>query len=60
MLDKLKKEEELDKIAEALLNDIISPDYTKTSKSFVNSVDGVGCDNMTLIIVKFKWRLNNN
>ena len=55
ILERMNKEEPLDKIVEDLLHDIISPDYTKTSKTCsFNCIDGVGCDNMTCIIVRFK------
>jgi serine/threonine protein phosphatase PrpC len=44
--DKLKQNKSLSDVVSELLNDIISPDYTQTA--------GVGCDNMTCIILKFK------
>lgn len=44
--DKFKQGKEPKDIVSELLNDIISPDYTQTG--------GVGCDNMTCILIKFK------
>lgn len=40
------KKPDLKKIISELLESIISPDYTKTA--------GLGCDNMTCIIINFK------
>ena len=54
VIERMNKKMELDKIVEELLHDIISPDYTKTSNLIFNLLDGVGCDNMTCIIVRFK------
>ena len=53
--ERLNKNEDLKDIIKELLHEIISPDYTKTSKvMLIIVIDGVGCDNMTCIIVKFK------
>jgi len=43
---RIDSEPVLSKIAEQLFEEIISPDYTKTN--------GLGCDNMTCEIVRFK------
>jgi len=44
--ERLKKGKEIKTIIKELLEDIISPDYTQTA--------GVGCDNMSCIIIVFK------
>jgi protein phosphatase 1G len=43
---KQKKGVNLKEVVSEILNDIISPDYVQTQ--------GIGCDNMTLIIILFK------
>ena len=57
--DKLKQTNDLKVIIKELLEDIISPDYVKTSKTYllfvtILFIDGVGCDNMTCIIILIK------
>ena len=50
--DKLKNGEGTTQIIEDMFDDIISPDYTKTSKfSPIWPLDGLGCDNMTCQII---------
>lgn len=44
--DRLKSGKDPKKIVSELLEDIISPDYSQTN--------GVGCDNMTCILIVFK------
>lgn len=48
--DKLKTGKPLKEILNDLLEDIISPDYTQTG--------GVGCDNMTCILIQFKKKMS--
>lgn len=56
--DRLKQKKEPKAIVEELLHDIVSPDYTQTGKQsiilFSTSLGGVGCDNMTCILILFK------
>jgi serine/threonine protein phosphatase PrpC len=51
---KFEEGKDLKTINEELLNDIISPDYTATGKNiYSNFTAGVGCDNMSVILIKF-------
>ena len=61
--EKLKSKKDQKVIVRDLLEDIISPDYAQTSKfidCFIRDVnimfttDGVGCDNMTCVLIVFK------
>jgi serine/threonine protein phosphatase PrpC len=50
----------LSKIIEELLDEILAPDiYTGNIKLIILIETGVGCDNMTCVIVQFK-KLKNN
>lgn len=56
--DRLKQKKDLKAIVEELLHDIISPDYAQTGKLYIIEylvfLGGVGCDNMTCILIQFK------